>query len=73
MGRNGNPGEILDFCEVLGETIEEVDGMVSLLVPEHRRISIRELLCEDTCVPCTQNLNKDEMVQQVLFELNSPK
>ena len=46
--------------------------MCSSLVPEHRRISIQELLCEDRYEPYTQNLNKNEMVQQVLFELNSP-
>ena len=60
MGPNGNPGKILDASEVLEEITEEVDGMVSSLVPEHRRISIRELLCEDMYEPCTQNLNNDE-------------
>ena len=72
MGSNGNPGEILDACEVLEENFEEVDGTVSSLVSEHRRISIRDLLCEDMSEPYTQNLNNYEMVEQVLFELNNP-
>ena len=71
-GANGNPGDVLDACERLEENIEDFDGMVSSLVLEHRRIYIWGLLREDRCESCTQSLHKDEMVQQVPFELNRP-
>ena len=44
MGPNGNAREISDACKVLEENIEEVDGVVSSLMPEHRRVSVLELL-----------------------------